>query len=515
MPGKILFISHDATRTGAPVIFLNFLKWFRKNTHIPFQIILKDGGPLEDEFRELGPTHVLNWNNSCFDQAEKEKYLHNLAKQDFSLIYSNTVTNGQVLSCLAEADCPILTHVHELEYRIRHQTEPEIIAAVAAFTDHYIAVSQAVKQNLMRNHDVPEEAVSVIRGFVPAEENAAESGGRRNIRNSLGIRPDARVVGACGTSDWRKGPDLFIQLAASVRRNLDDPVHFCWVGAQVDDPGFSALAHDVAMAGLDDRMHFIGPQKNPKDYFSLFDVFVSVSREDPFPLVNLEAAALGVPVVCFDNSGGGREFVGSTCGFVVNYLDMEGMSARVVELLKDDELRTKLGNQARRRVRENHDISSVAPEILKLMRGVVSNWNQISYKARRQKAALFRNTGDRLQALFSLLSDRAHTDDTHSLFLQQLSGELQNRGFFQDAYNLASWLDLKGKAVEAQALFTLVSRHATDANRELAGKALFKKGCFAAEEKEAVEHFRSCLELYPAHEAARRRLKDLTQNGLK
>ncbi|MBN2319618.1 MAG: glycosyltransferase family 4 protein [Acidobacteria bacterium] len=513
MPDKVLFISHDATRTGAPIIFLHFLKWFRKNTDIPFQIILKDGGPLEAEFHELGPTHGLNWNNAYFDQTEKEKYLFNLAKQDFSLIYSNTVTNGQVLACLAEADCPILTHVHELEYRIRHQTDPEIIAATTAFTDHYIAVSRAVKQNLVLNHDIPEKAVSIVRGFVPTEDAIAGSGGCPDIRNSLGIPPGALIVGACGTSDWRKGPDLFIQLAAAVRRKLGSSVHFCWVGAQVDSPEFSALEHDAGMADLDDCMHFIGPQKNPEDYFSLFDVFVSVSREDPFPLVNLEAAALGIPVVCFDNSGGGREFVGNACGFVVDYLDIAGMSARVMDLLKDTELRTRLGNQARKKAREYHDISSVAPEILRVMQAVGSDWNQTLYRARQQKAVLFGNTGNRLQALFSLLSDPGLTDTMHSSFLQQLARELQNKGFFQDVYNLASWLDLKGEGAGAQPLFTLISRYAADADRELAGKALYKKGCFAAEEAEAVEHFRSCLELYPGHGAARERLHDLTKTG--
>ena len=55
MPKKVLFISHEASRTGAPIVFLNFLKWFKANTDIPFQILLKKGGVLEPDFKAIAP----------------------------------------------------------------------------------------------------------------------------------------------------------------------------------------------------------------------------------------------------------------------------------------------------------------------------------------------------------------------------------------------------------------------------------------------------------------------------
>jgi hypothetical protein len=38
-----------------------------------------------------------------------------LAGEEFGLIYSNTVVNGDVLEFLADLGCPVITHVHELE----------------------------------------------------------------------------------------------------------------------------------------------------------------------------------------------------------------------------------------------------------------------------------------------------------------------------------------------------------------------------------------------------------------
>ena len=513
MKKKVLFISHDATRTGAPIIFLHLLQWLRRNTSITFDILLKDGGPLEEEFRALGSTNLLNWNNNAFDPALKEKFLRNLAKEDFGLIYSNTIVNGQILQLLAGADCPIISHIHELEYRISHQTKPEIIAGVTACTDHYIAASQAVKQNLVDNLDIPEGRIEVIYEFLPTETREPDPLICENIRKSLGIPSNSLIVGACGTSDWRKGPDLFIQLAALLHHHYGNAVHFCWLGAQVEAPEFSALEYDVKKANLDRYVHFIGPQQNTQDYFSLFDVFVSVSREDPFPLVNLEAATFGVPIVCFDNSGGAKEFVEHDCGCVVDYLNLPAMSARVMALLDDSDLRSRMGNQARNRVRQNHEVSVVAPKIMTLMETVISGWSSAARKARLRRVPAGDFTGNQLHDLFNILSDPLLSTERCAASYQQVGTKLQETGFFTNLYNLASWLDLKGEKFRALELYSAISHFAASANPELAGKAFYKTGCLADDKIDAIQSFRHCLEIYPAHKAARQRLHALVEDG--
>jgi glycosyltransferase involved in cell wall biosynthesis len=83
-----------------------------------------------------------------------------------------------------------------------------------------------------------------------------------------------------------------------------------------------------------------------------FIVFALVSWEDPFPLVNLEAASLGKPIVCFDEAGGSKEFVEEDCGFVVPYLDLDAREDRVVELLHNPELRQRMGSRVARKAQE-------------------------------------------------------------------------------------------------------------------------------------------------------------------
>jgi len=397
---KVLFISHDARRHGAQILLLHFLRWFKANTDIAFEIVLKGDGELRPEFEALGPVVVWNEKAVVKDMVRKLK-LEPFAKRAVSslrlapvkeelrgrtrhraiaengelfrerfreakidLIYSNTGTNGKVLEALSSLNCPVICHVHELDYCLSYQTERDNTEQVRKHTNHYVAVSQAVRENLVRQLHVSEDQIDVVHEFIPTPSRI-DAERPPDIRRRLGINEDALIVGASGTTDWRKGPDLFIQLAQSIqRRRLVAPLHFIWVGGDKEGPTFAALWHDVVHAGLERFVHFTGAVNNPLEHFALFDVFVLTSREDPFPLVNLEVASLAKPIVCFDGSGGAKEFVEDDCGFVVPYLNIEAMADRVVELLESPALRKRLGEAAAEKVRERHDVAKLAPRLL-------------------------------------------------------------------------------------------------------------------------------------------------------
>jgi glycosyltransferase involved in cell wall biosynthesis len=341
------------------MVLLRLLRWLRANTDIPFEILLKDGnGQLRREFEDLAPVTVWNKRGKA-----------SLQQRRIGLIYSNTITNGDVLGEL-NPGCPVICHVHELDYWIRHRVSPDHLRQLKKRTRHYVAVSQAVKRNLVEDLGISPGDIDVIYGFIPVDEASVDEAEALRVRARLSLPPGALVVGGCGTTDWRKAPDLFIQLARAVRRRqteLGKPVHFVWVGGENQGPNFGALWHDVALAGLADCVHFVGTQTDPLPYFATFDVFALVSREDPFPLVMLEAGFLGKPIVGFDGAGGAREFVEDDAGFVVPYLDIEAMAARVLELLGSDELRHRLGAQAREKVRRHHDVAVAAPRLAALI----------------------------------------------------------------------------------------------------------------------------------------------------
>jgi glycosyltransferase involved in cell wall biosynthesis len=375
---RILFISHEASRTGAPILLLHLMRWIKQHTSWNVDVLLNDGGELSGEFFKLGHTYALpTWSpaltpNAVRDRLVRRRMVSRLRSTDYSLVYSNTATNGDVLKLLGSRQ-PIISHIHELATTIRLYGEDNF-DAVRRHTTRYIACAESVKSDLTSQWPIEPDAVDVVHEFVhlpPRQDDASKAGMRSRIRRELGIPDDAFVVGASGQVVWRKAPDLFIGLARAVKmRQPSANVHFVWVGAfreGVESIAPRALEHDVRGLGLEGHVHFIGSRSNPLDYFHAFDVFAMVSREDPFPLVCLEVASLGAPILCFDYAGGTKEFVEDDCGFVLPYQDVDAMAEAVLTLRQRDDLRYAQGRRAAAKVRHRHDINSAAPRIVDII----------------------------------------------------------------------------------------------------------------------------------------------------
>ena len=78
-------------------------------------------------------------------------------------------------------------------------------------------------------------------------------------------------------------------------------------------------------------------------------ICVLSSRYEGFSLVILESMGCGVPVVSFDCENGPRSIItDGVDGFLISPFDVEVFAEKVVLLMKDEELRRKMGENARR-----------------------------------------------------------------------------------------------------------------------------------------------------------------------
>ena len=381
---RVLFMSHAAERTGPPVIMLHLARWLRANTDLEFELLFLEGGELEAEFRSLAPTHILDeWEpprlavllDSLAWKVGREEWAptiraaflrHRLRRiRNIDVVYINTCGSVRGLRYLRDREtATVLTHVHELSVGLEYHLPPEDHELIRSRSRHYIVVSEAVARATEQSFGVPPDMVKVRYGFVEAARARPDPAVGAASRSKLGIPDDAPVVGASGLTHWRKAPDLFVQVARLVDQGWDGPApHFVWVGGQADGDELAPIRYDVDRSGLGDRVHFLGHQEDPIPWVQAFDLLVLPAREDAFPLVCLEAAAVGVPVVCWDN-GGMPEFVGDgECGYVAHYPDLRAMADHVLTLLGDPALRRDIGARAQRRAREHHDVAVGAAAI--------------------------------------------------------------------------------------------------------------------------------------------------------
>jgi glycosyltransferase involved in cell wall biosynthesis len=384
---SVIFILNSATRSGAPITLLHFMRWFRAATHGEFSCLLNHGGELQQAFSELCPTSILQngfWSERRLSRQVLSKVgledlgrrlqvgsvLHRQISQP-DLIYCNTVAPLPALEAAASLGGRILCHVHELEFSFQAgEGGPVSSQKVLSLCDRFIACSGAVANNLVERHAIARDRIDVVHESIDTTlaSGYQKAASRRWIREKLGLAPDAFIVGAAGALEWRKGTDLFVQLAAILRKMQPKfKMHFVWLGGNSDLEG-AKFMHDVELANLAGEVTLIPSQPDPMRYFSGFDLFALASREDPFPLVCLEAAACGCPILCFDRAGGMPEFVERDCGMVVPYLDLEAMASAILRYQADPEFRLRCGRAAQNKVRERHDVAIAAPQILEIMR---------------------------------------------------------------------------------------------------------------------------------------------------
>lgn len=392
MPNRnILFISHDATKTGAPTVLLHLLRYLKsKSGDVQFEVMLKSGGPLEHEFASLAPTYLWNrkssrvsrpilkmlrtLNTSAFENfIQSKKPVRLSSEKKYDIIFANSVVSSDLaVELKKQLQIPVVLYVHELEVGIRQFFGLDKFENVKGAVDFIIGSSKMVVDNLRKNHGIPEGKLGLIYDFIPAKEYYEKrmDFDVKEIRNMLSIPHDAFVVGSSGTLDWRKGVDLIPQIARLTKQYSSKPVYFLWIGGSLDEIGMDKLMYDVEKLGVSNRVKFIDYDLK---YFSILDAFLLSSREDPFPLVCLQAASFGKPILCFDDAGGMPEFVGDECGFVIPYLHVEKVAEKLHELASNRELRDVLGEKAAEKVVARHDVAHAADQILQAIDRVIKN----------------------------------------------------------------------------------------------------------------------------------------------
>ncbi len=383
----ILFIGHDAKRAGAQLILLHILQEL-KARGIATHTLLAEGGLLEDQYRQassltilpvlpnvifsskidkiLNALGLLSYFKTRTETRQKDEFEAEIKSKNIGLIFGNTIAIGSAYEALQFLNMPFVLFVHELSMSVKMYSTPDQIANLLNHTNHLITPSRAVSKYFVQTLGFAAERNSTFKIVNIASMLAGiQKGLQVDVRQKLGLPSDAVLVGSCGNAEWRKGNDVFMAVAQNVvNRYPNRPVYFVWVGISNESELYYIQRSDAQKMGLSDRIIHIDPTPDVFQYVSQLDVFGLFSREDPYPLVVLEAALAQKPIVCFENAGGAPEFVETDCGFVVPYLDIAAMADKISYLIDNPAIKIQLGQAAKQKVLTRHP---TAPNIDKAL----------------------------------------------------------------------------------------------------------------------------------------------------
>lgn len=190
--------------------------------------------------------------------------------------------------------------------------------------------------------------VTVIPNGFDVDAWRPRAGARESLRARLGLAHDAKVVGLVARFDPLKDHRNFVAAAAQVRRMVPD-AHFVLCGGVGIDASNAELVRWIEEARLGDAVHLMGRVDDLPAVVAAFDVGVSASLAESFPLAVGEMMSTAVPCVVTD-VGDSAYLVGGG-GIPVPPRDPKALAGGIVRVLRMGEAeRRHLGSAARDRV---------------------------------------------------------------------------------------------------------------------------------------------------------------------
>ncbi|KQS04347.1 hypothetical protein ASG11_08865 [Sphingomonas sp. Leaf357] len=155
---------------------------------------------------------------------------------------------------------------------------------------------------------------------------------------------DDEVIACIGRHDWQKGFDLALPIFAKILHERPG-ARLILVGEGDLEAQHRAQAEKL---GLRDRVLFLPRFDHLAEIWSQIDVFLLTSRYEGIPNVLAEAMAYGKACVAFDCPTGPSELITDGIdGYLVNVGDEEIAAERCLRLLRDENLRDRIGTAAR------------------------------------------------------------------------------------------------------------------------------------------------------------------------
>jgi len=226
-------------------------------------------------------------------------------------------------------------------------------------TDKIIVVAKAQKLFLNKVEHIPNDKMQVIYNGVDINKFHPKPKDNE-MKNRFAIRDTCKVVGILATLRPTKGHELFLKAARKILRLVSD-VKFLIVGDGPERENIKKIAFELNISA---NVIFAGNIIDVPQVLSLFDISVlsSSSEVETFPNALLESMAMGIPVVSTNVGAVDEIIIDGEVGFLIQPGNSEMLAEKVVVLLKDEQLRLKMGNAARKRVVEFFNIDTMIKE---------------------------------------------------------------------------------------------------------------------------------------------------------
>ena len=345
----IFIVSHQASRTGAPLIALALSDSYLDEFNI-INVALSSGdlelGELDDEFK-----------SRCFKYI-KFPYIPGFARINLVIktilkVHSINAAIVSSVECrpfiesMVFNSIPIVSLIHEYPDYTRPRDK---IPRALMESDIVVFPSENLMLSALKNfHEIlqfqqnPNNLLVKAQGYIDLFKDTSNSETCFSIRELPGIEKSDIIICGAGQIHTRKGVDWFLEVCAYIDKITESKepekhprLKYIWLGGGYDQEDMIiSVWFDVFLerTGIKHKFYFPGTVTSVSDVLSSADIFLLTSRLDPFPNVAIEALNADCGIACFENASGTVDIHHKTDARMVTapYGDVYGLATEIIE----------------------------------------------------------------------------------------------------------------------------------------------------------------------------------------
>ena len=263
---------------------------------------------------------------------------------------------AMALSMSTEVSKPPLVASRRVDFRMRGNT---LSRWKYRQVDCFVCASDAIRKIVLADGVAPERAVTVHEGI---DLDRAQSAPLAKLHEELWLPHHAPIVGNVAALVPHKGHRHLIDAAVLVLRQVPD-ARFVIAGEGELRPSLERMIREHR---LEKHVLLAGFRPDVLSLHKAFDVFVMSSVTEGLGTSLLDAMACGKPVVATTAGGIPEVVMDGETGLLVAPRDHQAMADAIVRLLKDPDLRQRLGHAGLVRARRKFSAERMVRQTLKV-----------------------------------------------------------------------------------------------------------------------------------------------------
>jgi glycosyltransferase involved in cell wall biosynthesis len=333
--------------------------------------VMERGGPLEDEIARQGVRiegphrlRVLHWIAATLAltrwlRRERPALIHFFLPRPYVF--------GSLAAELAGHRRRIMSRRSLTDYRKKYPLLGLVERLLHRRTLGMLGNSQAVLDQLATEVGDRRKLALIHNGLDLSPLPAASD--RHNVRRGLRIPDEALAIVVVANLIAYKGYHDLVAALTLIKDELPAPWRLLVVGR--DDGIGTELKQQAEALQIADSIMWLGERSDVEQLLAASDIFVLPSHQEGFSNALLEAMAAQLPVIATAVGGNTDAVVDQETGLLVPAMSPPSLSAAILRLAKDANLRRRFAEAGRRRVEQQFSLKACVDRYERLYRVMV------------------------------------------------------------------------------------------------------------------------------------------------